>query len=76
MELNATDRVVKTWFNGVGTQYGMGTLAAYDYLYFKQGNEENTAYYTIDETRSREIAFLNCHLFLSGEIYIEWYSPL
>ena len=56
MELNATDRS-KTWFNGVGTQYGMGTLAAYDYLYFKQGNEENTAYYTIDETRSREIAF-------------------
>lgn len=56
MELNSTNRN-KTWFNGVGMQYGMGLLAAYDYLYFKQGNEENAAYYTVDETRSREVAF-------------------
>lgn len=56
MELNSSDRF-KTWFNGVGMQYNMGMLAAYDYLYFKQGKEENTAYYTVDETRSREVAF-------------------
>ena len=56
MELNSTDRS-KTWFNGVGMQYNMGMLGAYDYLYFKQGNEENSAYYTVDETRSREVAF-------------------
>ena len=56
MELNATDRS-KTWFNGVGAQYDMGLLSNYNYLYFKQGNEENTPYYTIDETRARQVAF-------------------
>ncbi|MDO4163628.1 MAG: SusC/RagA family TonB-linked outer membrane protein [Bacteroides sp.] len=56
MELNATDRR-RTWFNGVGVQYEMGMLSSYDYLYFKQGNEENSAYMTIDETSSREVAF-------------------
>lgn len=56
MELNATDRR-RTWFNGVGMQYGMGMLSSYDYLYFKQGNEENSVYTTFDETRSREVAF-------------------
>lgn len=56
MELNSTDRN-RTWFNGVGMRYDMGLLAAYDYLFFKQGKEENSAYYTVDETRSREVAF-------------------
>ncbi|WP_333699913.1 SusC/RagA family TonB-linked outer membrane protein, partial [Bacteroides congonensis] len=56
MEVNSTNRN-KTWFNGVGMQYGMGLLPAYDYLYFKQANEENSNYYTVDETRSREVAF-------------------
>ncbi|EJX03192.1 TonB-dependent receptor plug, partial [gut metagenome] len=56
MELNATDRQ-KTWFNGVGMQYGMGMLPSYDYFYFKQGQEENSGYYTVDDTRSRDVAF-------------------
>ena len=56
MEINAVDRK-KTWFNGVGMQYEMGMLPAYDYLYFKQGNEENSKYYTVDETRSRSASF-------------------
>ena len=56
MEINAVDRK-KTWFNGVGMQYEMGMLPAYDYLYFKQGNEENSQYYTVDETRSRSASF-------------------
>lgn len=56
MELNATNRS-KSWFNGVGMQYDMGLLSNYNYLYFKQGNEENAAYYTLDETRAREVAF-------------------
>jgi hypothetical protein len=56
-ELNSTDRY-RTWFNGVGVQYGMGMLSSYDYLFFKQGNEENSPYNTIDLTKSREIAFL------------------
>lgn len=56
MELNGTDRS-RSWFNGVGMQYDMGMLANYDYRYFKQGNEENTAYYTVDRTKSREVSF-------------------
>jgi TonB-linked SusC/RagA family outer membrane protein len=56
MEVNAVDRR-KTWFNGTGMQYEMGMLAAYDYLYFKQGNEEGAQYFTIDETRSRSASF-------------------
>ena len=56
MEVNSMDRT-KTWFNGVGMQYEMGMLPSYDYQYFKQGNEENTNYYTVEESRSREVAF-------------------
>lgn len=56
MQLTAVDRK-KTWFNGVGMQYDMGMLGAYDYLYFKQGKEEGSQYYTVSETRSREVAF-------------------
>ena len=56
MQVTATDRS-KTWFNGVGMQYDMGMLPSYDYLFFKQGKEENAQYYTVEETRSREAAF-------------------
>ncbi len=56
MQVTATDRT-KTWFNGVGMQYDMGMLPSYEYLYFKQGKEENSQYYTVEETRSREAAF-------------------
>ena len=56
MEVNSVDRK-KTWFNGVGMQYDMGMLPAYDYLYFKQGNEEGSQYYTVDETFSRSVSF-------------------
>lgn len=56
MEVNSADRT-KTWFNGVGMQYDMGMLASYDYRYFKQGNEENADYYTVETTRSRQVAF-------------------
>lgn len=56
MEVNSVDRN-KTWFNGVGMQYEMGMLPSYDYQFFKQGNEENANYYTVEETRSRDVAF-------------------
>jgi TonB-linked SusC/RagA family outer membrane protein len=56
LEINAVDRR-KTWFNGAGMQYDMGMLAAYDYRYFKQGQEEGSQYFTIDETRSRSASF-------------------
>jgi TonB dependent receptor. len=55
-ELNAVDRQ-KTWFNGVGMQYEMGMLPAYNYMYFKQGSEENAQYYSVDITRGRQLAF-------------------
>lgn len=55
-ELNAMDRS-KTWFNGVGMQYEMGQLSSYDYQFFKQGNEENSAYYTVEDWRAREVSF-------------------
>ena len=56
MEINAVDRS-RTWFNGAGMQYDMGMLPAYDFRYFKQGNEENSEYYTVARTRQREVAF-------------------
>ena len=56
MQVTSTDRK-RTWFNGVGMQYDMGMLPNYDYLYFKQGNEENSGYYEVEETRMREVAF-------------------
>ncbi len=56
MEINSVDRK-KTWFNGVGMQYDMGMLAQYDYRYFKQGNEEGTTYFTVEETQARSASF-------------------
>ncbi|MDR0938767.1 MAG: SusC/RagA family TonB-linked outer membrane protein [Mediterranea sp.] len=56
MELNSTDRL-QTWFNGVGMKYDMGEIPTYDYLYFKQGVEENADYYTRSFTRARQAAF-------------------
>ena len=56
MEANAVDRV-QTWFNGAGMQYDNGMLGAYDYLFFKQGSEENAQYYTVQPTASRSVAF-------------------
>ena len=43
MEVNALNRS-QTWFNGVGMQFDMGMLPAYDYLFFNQGNEANKDY--------------------------------
>ena len=58
METNAVDRE-KSWFNGVGMQYEMGMLPSYDYRYFKQGNEENAQYYSLERTRQREVSFFS-----------------
>lgn len=58
MELNATDRS-QTWFNGAGLQYDMGMLPSFDYLFFKQSKEENSSYFTVSETRSRDVAFFS-----------------
>lgn len=58
MELNAVDRE-RTWFNGVGMQYGYGMLGSPNYLFFKQGQEENAAYYTVDNTKTRDVSFFS-----------------
>jgi hypothetical protein len=56
MEINALDRE-RSYFNGVGMQYDMGLLPAYDYQYFKQASEQNSPYYSLDRTHSREVSF-------------------
>ena len=56
MEANSVDRS-ETWYNGAGMQYDMGMLTAYDYLFFKQGSEENAQYYTVKSTSTRSVAF-------------------
>lgn len=56
VEVNSIDRR-RTWFQGNGMQYDMGMLAHFDYLIFKQMQEENTQYFTITDTYSRSVAF-------------------
>lgn len=56
MEINSLDRN-KTAYDGIGLQYTMGMLPAYDYSYFKQLSEENGQYYLVEETRGRNASF-------------------
>lgn len=56
MEINAIDRRA-TWFRGWGLQYSMGEIPAYAYQVFKKGQEENSNYYTMNNTRWRNAAF-------------------
>lgn len=56
MEINNTDRN-RSYFNGVGMQYDMGYLGAYDYLYFKQASEQNDMYYNLTNSYNREVSF-------------------
>ncbi|MBO7117185.1 MAG: SusC/RagA family TonB-linked outer membrane protein, partial [Bacteroidales bacterium] len=56
MEINSIDRH-STWFRGWGMQYAMGEIPNYNYKVFKRGNEENTKYYTLTNTRDRSAAF-------------------
>lgn len=56
MEANSVDRT-NTRFNGIGMQYEMGMLPAFDYQYFKQLSEENGQYYNMGTTRGRQASF-------------------
>ena len=56
MEINNTVRN-RTYFNGVGMQYEMGYLGAYDYHYFKQASEQNDVYYNLTNAYNRDVAF-------------------
>ena len=55
-EVNSVDRK-NSRFDGVGMQYEMGMLPAFDYRYFKQLSEENAQYYDMGLTRGRQISF-------------------
>ena len=56
METNSVDRH-SSWFRGWGMQYEMGEIPNYAYQVFKRGQEENTPYYTMDNTHQRSVAF-------------------
>ena len=56
MEINSSDRH-QSWFRGWGMQYEMGYVPFYAYEVFKQGKEQNTDYYTLSDTRYRNVAF-------------------
>jgi len=56
MEVNSIDRHT-TWFRGWGLQYDMGLTPFYDYRVFKKGQEENSKYYTLDNTYYRNNAY-------------------
>ena len=56
MELSDITRT-STAFDGVGMQYDMGMLGAYDYHYFKQASEENAMYYAVANTYARDVSF-------------------
>ncbi|MCH5600433.1 carboxypeptidase-like regulatory domain-containing protein [Niabella ginsengisoli] len=57
--INSLERS-NTWFRGWGLQYDLGEIPFIDYRVFKRGVEENSPYYSMKNTRSREAAFLVC----------------
>lgn len=56
METNSYDRKT-TWFRGWGLQYSKGEVPLYAYKVFKQGAEQGTNYFTMDNTHTRQAAF-------------------
>jgi TonB-linked SusC/RagA family outer membrane protein len=54
--VNALDRN-NNWFRGWGIQYDLGEIPFYDYQVFKKGQEDNSAYFSMKNTRVREAAF-------------------
>lgn len=56
LEINSLDRS-RSYFNGVGMQYDMGYLPAFNYNFFKQLEEENGQYYSLDNSYQREASF-------------------
>jgi len=57
MEINSADRQ-RTWFRGWGRQYSTGDIPFYAWEVFKKGFEDNSDYYTIGSTRTRDVAFV------------------
>lgn len=69
MEINNTKRN-RTYFNGVGMQYEMGYLGAYDYLFFKQSSEENDVYYNLSNSYNRDVAFFGTATYAFDHRYV------
>ena len=55
-EINSIDRHAN-YFRGWGMMYSMGEIPNYAYKVFKKGSEENTNYFTLDNTFDRSAAF-------------------
>ena len=56
METNSVDRH-STWFRGWGMQYTKGETPLYAYQVFKKGQEDNSPYYTMENTHIRSVAW-------------------
>ena len=56
METNSVDRH-STWFRGWGMQYSKGETPLYAYQVFKKGQEDNSPYYTMENTHIRSVAW-------------------
>ena len=68
METSSVDRN-RTFFTGTGMQYDMGMLAKYDYRYFKQSQEENTPYFTINDKDKLSVPFTRSAAFFANANY-------
>ena len=56
IEVNNIDRS-SDWFRGWGMQYSLGEIANYAYQVFKKGAEDNSDYFTLDNTHERRVAY-------------------
>ena len=56
MEINATDRT-SDWFRGIGMQYNNGEIPFTNHLAFKKYREQNTNYFSLNNTSGRHAAF-------------------
>ena len=56
MELNSAERN-RSFFTGWGMQYSMGEIPFYVYDFFKQGIEQGSNYYSMENSRTRNAAY-------------------
>jgi len=68
IESNSTDRR-QNWFRGWGMQYSLGEIPFYAYQVFKQGQEQNTPYYTMSNTSARSAAYYGTATYSYNSIY-------
>jgi hypothetical protein len=56
MEVNSIDRT-SDWFRGIGMQYNNGEIPFTNHLAFKKYREQNTNYFSLNNTAGRHAAF-------------------